>query len=87
MELLEPTYFAAGLSEPYVAVDPTSGDPRSIPTYVSYAASGNVTGELVYINYGQYSDFEYVVNHLGISLAGKIGIVRYGKLYRGCKVR
>jgi len=39
-------------------------------------------GDLMYANYGEKSDFDY----LG-SCEGNIVIMRYGKIYRGTKVR
>jgi N-acetylated-alpha-linked acidic dipeptidase len=55
------------------------------PTFLSYSASGDVTAELVYANYGRLQDFEKLVAS-GISVSGKIVIVRYGKIFRGNKV-
>ncbi|KIV57097.1 M28 family metallopeptidase [Aneurinibacillus migulanus] len=52
--------------------------------YNAYSPSGTVEGELVYANYGQPQDFEELEKR-GISLKGKIVLVRYGKNFRGVK--
>jgi len=64
--------------------DPTSGDPRVIPTFNGYAPTGNVTAEVVYVNYGSIDDFTYLKEQ-GIELEGKIAIARYGSIFRGVK--
>eukprot|EP00475_Leptophrys_vorax_P039791 TRINITY_DN724_c0_g1_i2.p1 TRINITY_DN724_c0_g1~~TRINITY_DN724_c0_g1_i2.p1 ORF type:complete len:655 (+),score=174.54 TRINITY_DN724_c0_g1_i2:1585-3549(+) len=77
----------AQLAEDIVSVDPTSDSVLRNHTYHGYSPSGNVTGELVFINYGQREDFEYVTNQLGIDLSGKIALVKYGRNFRGLKVQ
>ena len=64
--------------------DETSSKP-AIATFNGYSASGDVTAELVYVNYGREEDFE-LLDRQNISVAGKIVIVRYGKIFRGNKV-
>lgn len=44
-------------------------------------------GELVYVNYGHTEDFFQLEKEMGINVTGKIVIVRYGKIFRGNKVR
>ena len=72
------------MQEDVEPADPTSGDPRIIPTFNGYAPSGDVTAEVVYINYGSMDDFK-VLQEQGISVEGKIGIARYGTIFRGVK--
>jgi N-acetylated-alpha-linked acidic dipeptidase len=85
LELLEPTKFVAKLQEPTVAVDPTSGQhAEQLPTYNAYSADGDVTGPLVYVNYGVPADYEQL-DRLGISVKGAIVIARYGGSWRGIK--
>jgi N-acetylated-alpha-linked acidic dipeptidase len=43
-----------------------------------------VTAPLVYVNYGQPEDFEYLKKQ-GVDLKGKIVIARYGRSWRGLK--
>ena len=66
--------------------DATSGLDNRIPTFHGYSASGNVTGQYVYINFGTYWDFEDLVN-ANVSLQGKIGIAKYGRNFRGLKTK
>ena len=40
----------------------------------------------MYVNYGRKKDFEMLKTDLGIDLEDKIGIARYGKIFRGDKV-
>lgn len=78
--------FEASLTEDVLDEDPTSGFATSIPTFHGYSASGNVTGQFVYVNYGTYQDYEDLVK-AGIDLEGKIVIARYGGIFRGLKVK
>lgn len=84
LKLIEPVQFTAGLQEAYIPVDPTSGDPRVIPTFNAYSATGDVTAPVVYVNYGQYSDYQTLLS-LGVNLTGAIHIARYGMIFRGTK--
>jgi N-acetylated-alpha-linked acidic dipeptidase len=57
LEMTAPSRFTAGLEEPAVAVDPTSGQKsEQLPTYNAYSADGDVTGPLVYVNCGRPAD-------------------------------
>ncbi|HSD31814.1 MAG TPA: hypothetical protein VLB49_07890, partial [Gemmatimonadales bacterium] len=78
LELLSPEPWAASLREPALSQDPTSGQADQLPTYNAYSADGDVTAELVYVNYGRPEDYR-VLDSLGISVKGKIVIARYGQ--------
>ncbi|MGB9485645.1 MAG: transferrin receptor-like dimerization domain-containing protein [Terriglobia bacterium] len=85
VELVEPTKFTAKLEEPTVPEDPTSSQhDEQLPTYNAYSADGDVTGPLVYVNYGVPEDYEQL-ERLGISVKGAIVIARYGASWRGIK--
>ncbi|MBV9759137.1 MAG: M28 family peptidase [Acidobacteriaceae bacterium] len=86
VEVLGPKRYVAKLKEPAVSVDPTSGQANQLPTYNAYAASGDVTGQVVYANFGIPEDYEWL-NKQGISVKGKIVITRYGKSWRGIKAK
>src|SRR6516162_8962623 len=59
LEMIEPTKFTAKLEEPALAVDPTSNQKsEQLPTYNAYSIDGDVTGKLVYVNYGLQRDYE-----------------------------
>ncbi|MDQ2890140.1 MAG: M28 family metallopeptidase [Gemmatimonadota bacterium] len=85
VELVAPTRFTAKLEEPAVAGDPTSGQKsEQLPTYNAYSIDGDVTGPLVYVNYGIPADYEALARR-GISVKGAIVIARYGQSWRGIK--
>jgi len=78
--------YEASLTEDIIDEDPSSSLPDRIPTFHGYSASGNVTGPVVYVNYGTYQDFEDLVK-ANITLKDKVAIARYGGIFRGLKVK
>ena len=85
LELVAPTHFTAKLQEPPVSVDPTSSQTaEQLPTYNAYSIDGDVTGPLVYANYGRPEDYD-ALDRLGISVKGAIVVTRYGASWRGIK--
>ncbi len=85
VEMVSPSPFTAKLAEPALSADATSGQQtEQLPTYNAYSADGDVTGELVYANYGVPKDYE-TLDRLGIDVRGKIVITRYGGSWRGIK--
>ncbi|KAF9068546.1 hypothetical protein BDP27DRAFT_1421735 [Rhodocollybia butyracea] len=57
-----------------------------IPAWLGLSGHGEGQGQLVYVNYGSYEDYEEVLA-TGQNLTGKIVIARYGGLFRGLKVK
>ncbi|KAF8751392.1 hypothetical protein HU200_012066 [Digitaria exilis] len=53
---------------------------ETIPTFYAYAASGSVSAEAVYANYGRAEDFAYLASR-GVAVAGKVALARYGKIH------
>jgi N-acetylated-alpha-linked acidic dipeptidase len=85
LEMLAPTKFTAKLEEPGLAVDPTSNQKsEQLPTYNAYSIDGDVTGPLVFVNYGLPEDYEKL-DRLGISVKGAIVIAKYYHSWRGVK--
>ncbi len=85
VEMLAPTKFTAKLEEPAFAVDPTSNQKsEQLPTYNAYSIDGDVTGPLVFVNYGLPEDYEKL-DRLGISVKGAIVIAKYLHSWRGVK--
>ena len=84
LELLEPEYFFAELKEPAIPEDKDSSDIGQLPTYNAYSADGDVTGQIVYVNYGMPADYE-VLEELGVEVEGKIVLARYYGGWRGIK--
>ncbi|KAM9565186.1 putative N-acetylated-alpha-linked acidic dipeptidase [Guaruba guarouba] len=58
-----------------------------VPPYSAFSAQGMPEGELVYANYGRTEDFFKLEREMGINCTGKIVIARYGKIFRGNKVK
>ena len=73
------------LAEPAVADDPTS-KLAQYPTVNGYSGQGDVSGDVVYVNYGLIEDYAQL-DSLGVSVRGKIAIARYGRSFRGIKAR
>jgi len=57
-----------------------------VPGYNAYSPSGDVTADVVYANYGLPADYA-ALERLGVSVAGKIVLVRYGGSFRGVKAQ
>lgn len=85
LEMLAPVKFNAALMEPPLQEDATSGQKEEqLPPYNAYSIDGDVTGELVYVNYGIPKDYDELKVR-GIDVRGKIVIARYGGSWRGIK--
>ena len=84
LEMVAPERYRALLAEPVLEADATSGVDGRLPTYNAYSADGDVTGELVYVNYGTPDDYEEL-DRRGIDVRDKIVIARYGGSWRGIK--
>ena len=85
LEMVAPEHFVASISEPPVKGDSTSGiTENQLPPYNAYSPDGDVTGELVYVNYGIPADYETLEAN-GVDVKGKIVIARYGGSWRGIK--
>jgi N-acetylated-alpha-linked acidic dipeptidase len=64
--------------------DQFQDDPRVLPAFSGFSPSGDVTAEVVYVNYGTLADFKKLAS-LGVSVKDKIALVRYGSNFRGVK--
>src|SRR5271168_3728668 len=85
LELLEPVKYTAKLEEPALPEDPTSNQKsEQLPTYNAYSPDGDVTGQVVYVNYGTPDDYEQLLR-MGVSVSGAIVLARYGESWRGIK--
>jgi N-acetylated-alpha-linked acidic dipeptidase len=85
LELLGPHPFTAALHETPVDGDRTSGrTATALPPYVAYQGDGDVTADIVYVNYGMPEDYK-ALERLGVSVKGKIVLARYGAGWRGLK--
>jgi N-acetylated-alpha-linked acidic dipeptidase len=85
LEMEAPSRFKASLTEPPVPGDATSQQTaEQLPLYNAYSIDGDVSGDLVYVNYGVPKDYEELQRR-GIDVKGKIVIARYGGSWRGIK--
>jgi N-acetylated-alpha-linked acidic dipeptidase len=75
----------SGPAMEHVDGDPFENDPKVVMPFNGSSGSGDVTGEVVYANYGRSEDFDHLAAQ-HIDLHGKIVIVRYGSNFRGVKV-
>jgi N-acetylated-alpha-linked acidic dipeptidase len=85
LEMLEPIAFKASLMEKPLAEDATSGQTaEQLAPYNCWSPDGDVTAELVFVNYGLPEDYEWL-GRLGIDVKGKIVLAKYGRSWRGIK--
>jgi N-acetylated-alpha-linked acidic dipeptidase len=82
VEVVGPEKYVLRVKEPVLSEDPDSGD--QTPLYNAYSGDGNVTGEVVYVNYGMPADYDKL-KELDVDVKGKIVIARYGAGWRGIK--
>jgi N-acetylated-alpha-linked acidic dipeptidase len=85
LEMIAPTKYKASLTEPPVEGDPSSAQTdEALPGYNAFSIGGDVTAELVFVNYGIPSDYEEL-DKRGIDVKGKIVIAKYAGSWRGIK--
>ena len=85
LEMIGPKKFTASLKEPALKEDATSGQAdEQLPVYNCWSADGDVTAELVFVNYGVPADYDELAK-MGIDVKGKIVIAKYGHSWRGIK--
>ena len=78
--------YECSMEEDALPEDPTTGLDNRVPTFHGYSASGNVTAQYVYVNFGTYKDFEEL-QQANVSLKGNIAIAKYGGIFRGLKIK
>ena len=86
LEMTAPVAFTASLREDSYDVDPDTKNPAVSGAYFGYSASGDVTAEVIYAHSGNPEDYDLLRKN-GISVKGKIVLVRYSNpySYRGFK--
>src|SRR4030095_10993074 len=70
VEMIATEPYRLKLAEPALTQDPTSDDPSALPTFNAYSADGDVTAELVYVNFGTPEHYEQLAK-LGADVQGK----------------
>jgi N-acetylated-alpha-linked acidic dipeptidase len=89
LRLVEPEVIELAVTEPPIPEDPDTYVEGALPGMAAYVVSGSARGEVVYANYGRIADYRRL-DEMGVSLEGKIVLVRYGGSpgqMRGMKVR
>lgn len=86
LKLTAPVELELSLREDPYDVDKDSSPAGMFPAFHGYGASGKAEGSVVYVNYGSPGDFDRL-RGMGISVEGKITLVRYGGAFRGLKVK
>ena len=81
------TVYEAVLSEPVLPEDPTSDTMWRNHTFHGYSPSGSIHGApIVYANYARPQDFA-ALEKAGVLVNGTVVLARYGKCFRGLKVK
>ena len=90
----ESEWVTLNISERVIASDPDTDTEYASHIWSAYSANGTVSGNVVYINYGRRSDYEFLIDNGNFSditsnesFAGKIGLVRFGRMGRSTKVK
>src|SRR5881394_2936532 len=84
IDIVGPDAVKLEVEEEKIRGDQWADMPGILPAYNAYSPSGDVTGEIVYVNFGIPADYE-TLDKLGISVKGKIVLARYGGSWRGIK--
>ncbi|MGH7740828.1 MAG: M28 family metallopeptidase, partial [Candidatus Eiseniibacteriota bacterium] len=86
LELIEPRREPLALRESGQPWDKDAYDSAAFDAFHGYGAAGEVTAQVVYANYGDVEDLSKLAE-MGIEVRDRIVLVRYGKIFRGLKVR
>ena len=86
LQIVSPVQMTLSQKEGDIDEDPFSNDPRLHLGFNAFSGSGDVTSQVVYVNYGTREDFEKLAE-MGVELKGKVAIARYGGNFRGYKAK
>ncbi|HMF92933.1 MAG TPA: transferrin receptor-like dimerization domain-containing protein [Vicinamibacterales bacterium] len=84
IEITAPDQVKLQVEEEKIRGDQWADKPGILPAYNAYSPSGDVAGDIVYVNFGIPADYETLAK-LGIDVSGKIVLARYGGSWRGIK--
>src|SRR5882672_3745411 len=84
IDIIAPDPMKLQVEEEKIRGDQWADKPGILPAYNAYSPSGDVTGQIVYVNFGIPADYE-TLTKLGIDVKGKIVLARYGGSWRGIK--
>ncbi|MFZ1082325.1 MAG: M28 family metallopeptidase [Candidatus Kryptoniota bacterium] len=86
LEMTEPEELKFDLVEKGWSWDKDSYNSNAVLPFNAYSPSGDISGQVVYANYGLPDDYDYL-QQIGVDVRGKIILVKYGKSFRGIKVK
>jgi len=86
LEILSPEREGLPVREAPLAEDPDSAHADLPLGFAAFSGIGDVRGEVVYANYGTREDFD-ALRSLGVEVAGRVVIARYGRNFRGYKAK
>ena len=84
LEIVAEPSIALARGEPPIPEDPDTAVPEAAIPWNAYSPSAEVTGEVLYVNYGRPEDYERL-KAMGVDARGKIVLARYSHGYRGGK--
>jgi N-acetylated-alpha-linked acidic dipeptidase len=84
IDIVAPDTMKLQVEEETLPNDPWANKPGILAAYNAYSPSGDVTGDIVYVNFGIPSDYD-TLKTLGIDVKGRIVLARYGGSWRGIK--
>ena len=84
IDLIAPDRVKLDVEEETLPDDRWASMPGILPAYNAYSPAGDVSGDVVYVNFGIPADYD-TLKKLGIDVRGKIVIARYGGSWRGIK--
>ncbi len=86
LQIVQPETIDLPIKEESLPEDPDTSHEDLTFGWNAYSGNGDVTAEVVYVNYGTKEDFAKLAE-LGVSCEGRIVIARYGGNFRGYKVK
>ncbi len=86
LEMTAPEKVNFDLNETGWKWDKDTYNSNVVMPFNAYSPSADISGQIVYANYGLPEDYE-ILHELGIDVKGKIMLVRYGRSFRGIKVK
>jgi N-acetylated-alpha-linked acidic dipeptidase len=85
VDIVAPRAERLRITEPPSPIDRDTQNATLGPGFVAYAASGDVTSPVVYVNYGLPDDYAQLALR-DVDVRGKLVIARYGRSHRAVKL-
>ncbi|HZR22783.1 MAG TPA: transferrin receptor-like dimerization domain-containing protein [Vicinamibacterales bacterium] len=84
IDIVSPDPIKLQVEEETLPNDKWANMPGILPAYNAYSPSGDVTGDIVYVNFGIPADYDEL-KKMNVDVRGKIVLARYGGSWRGIK--